>query len=50
MRQIFSSQRATYAGSAVKTDMNLLVKLEDGTELGPYTLKQSVPGQINRCR
>ena len=47
--QIFNSQRATYAGSATKTDMTLLVKLEDGTELGPYALKQGVPGQINRC-
>ena len=47
--QIFSSQRATYAGTAVKTDMNLLVKLEDGTELGPFTLKQGAPAQINRC-
>ena len=47
--QIFKSQRATYSGSAVKTDMNLLVKLEDGTELGPFTLKQGVPAQINRC-
>jgi hypothetical protein len=47
--QIFTSQRATYSGNAVKTDMTLLVKLEDGTELGPFTLKQGVPGQINRC-
>ena len=47
--QIFRSQRATYSGTAVNGDMTLLVKLEDGTELGPFTLKQSVPGQINRC-
>src|ERR1044072_7235115 len=47
--QIFNSQRATYSGSATKTDMTLLVKLEDGTELGPYALKQGVPGQIKRC-
>ena len=47
--QIFRSQRATYSGTAVEGDMTLLVKLEDGTELGPFTLKQSVPGQINRC-
>ena len=47
--QIFTSQRATYSGNATKTDMTLLVKLEDGTELGPYTLKQGVPGQINKC-
>jgi hypothetical protein len=47
--QIFNSQRATYSGNATKTDMTLLVKLEDGTELGPFTLKQGVPAQINRC-
>ena len=47
--QIFNSQRATYSGSAEKTDMILQVKREDGTELGPFTLKQGVPGQINRC-
>ena len=47
--QIFNSQRATYSGNATKTDMTLLVKLEDGTELGPFTLKQGAPAQINRC-
>jgi hypothetical protein len=48
--QIFTSQRATYVGNADKTDMTLLVKLEDGTELGPFALKPGVPGQINPCR
>ena len=47
--QIFNSQRATYSGSAVKTDMTLLVKLEDGTELGPFKLTAGSPGQLNRC-
>lgn len=47
--QIFTSQRATYIGNAGKTDMTLQVKLEDGTELGPFALKQGVPGQINKC-
>ena len=47
--QIFTSQRATYTGTAGKTDMTLLVKLEDGTELGPFTLQQGVPGQLNTC-
>ena len=47
--QIFTSQRATYTGTAGKTDMTLLVKLEDGTELGPFTLQQGVPGQITKC-
>ena len=47
--QIFNSQRATYSGPSTKTDMTLLVKLEDGTPLGPFALKPGVPGTINRC-
>ena len=47
--QIFKSQPATYSGLAVKGEMTLQVKLEDGTELGPYTLHEGAPGQINRC-
>ena len=47
--QIFNSQRATYSGTSTKTDMTLLVKLEDGTPLGPFALKPGVPGTINRC-
>jgi hypothetical protein len=47
--QIFTSQRATYTGLAVKQDMTLNVKLEDGTELGPFKLTQGAPPQINRC-
>jgi hypothetical protein len=47
--QIFTSQRATYSGTAVKGDMTLTVKLEDGSELGPFTLKQGAPPQITRC-
>jgi hypothetical protein len=47
--QIFNSQRATYSGTATKTDMTLLVKLEDGTPLGPFALKQGAPGTIDRC-
>ena len=47
--QIFNSQRATYSGTSTKTDMTLLVKLEDGTPLGPFALKPGVPGTIDRC-
>lgn len=47
--QIFTSQRATYSGTSTKGDMTLTVKLEDGNELGPFTLKQGVPPTINRC-
>ena len=47
--QIFTSQRATYTGLAVKQDLTLSVKLEDGTELGPYKLTQGTPPQITRC-
>ncbi len=48
--QIFRSQEATYAGSIVKDDMALSVKLEDGTDLGPFTLKLGAPPLIERCR
>ena len=47
--QIFQSQRATYTGLAVKQDLTLNVRLEDGTELGPFKLTQGAPPQINRC-
>ena len=47
--QIFRSQRATYTGLAVKQDLTLNVKLEDGTELGPFKLVQGTPPQISRC-
>ena len=48
--QFFKSQRATYTGTVVdKTNMTLNVLLEDGTNLGPFTLVQSTPPQITRC-
>lgn len=47
--QIFKSQRATYSGLAVKQDLTLSVKLEDGTELGPFKLVQGAPPQITPC-
>jgi hypothetical protein len=48
--QIFRSQAATYAGTITKEDMTLSVSLEDGTEVGPFTLKEGAPPQLNRCR
>ena len=48
--QIFRSQAATYAGTIVKENMTLSVSLEDGTEVGPFTLREGAPPQINRCR
>ena len=48
--QIFTSQQATYSGTSMKADMTLSVKLEDGTELGPFKLTQGAPPQINRCQ
>jgi hypothetical protein len=47
--QIFRSQRATYTGQVVKDSMTLEVKLEDGTELGPFALARGAPPQITRC-
>ena len=47
--QVFTSQRVTYAGKAVKDDMTLAVTLEDGTLLGPFELKRGAPPQIVRC-
>lgn len=48
--QIFKSQPATYAGTIVKEDMTLSVSLEDGTEVGPFALKENASPQLNRCR
>lgn len=47
--QIFTAQRATYSGTVVKDDMTLIVKLEDGTALGPFTLRRGAAPQITRC-
>ena len=47
--QIFTSVRATYAGTVEKTKMTLSGKLEDGTVLGPFTLTQGEEGQLTRC-
>jgi hypothetical protein len=48
--QIFRSQPATYAGTITKEDMTLSVSLDDGTEVGPFTLREGAPPQLNRCR
>jgi hypothetical protein len=47
--QIFVSKRATYSGTATKTDMTLSVKLEDGELLGPFTLKAGAPPELAPC-
>ena len=47
--QVFVSKRATYSGTATKTDITLTVKLEDGELLGPFALKAGAPPQITAC-
>ena len=47
--QIFTAQQATYSGQVVKDQMTLTVKLEDGTELGPFTLNYGVAPILSRC-
>ncbi|HET7708267.1 MAG TPA: hypothetical protein VFK50_01890 [Sphingomicrobium sp.] len=47
--QIFTSQRATYAGTVTGDQMTIGVQVEGGPALGPYTLTRGAPGQLNRC-
>ncbi len=47
--QIFTSHRATYAGTVEKDSMTLSGRLEDGTVLGPFTLTRGSPGELLRC-
>lgn len=47
--QRFISQTATYSGEVVKDVMTLNVELEDGTQLGPFTLTKGAPPQLTRC-
>ena len=47
--QIFRSQAATYSGTALEGVMTLNVKLEDGTQVGPFNLALGAPPQITRC-
>ena len=47
--QIFTSQRASYAGTVDKDRMTLTVRLEDRTVMGPFTLVRGAPPQLLRC-
>jgi hypothetical protein len=47
--QIFTAQQATYSGQVIKDQMTLSVRLEDGTELGPFTLDYGVAPVLTRC-
>jgi hypothetical protein len=47
--RIFVSQPATYAGKLEKKALTLIVTLEDGTELGPFTLAPGAAPQLRRC-
>lgn len=48
--QIFTSQKATYAGTVTDDAMTMSVRLEDGSMVGPFTLSRGTPGQITPCR
>lgn len=54
--QIFRSEEASYSGrisgGATKRSphvMTLAIVLEDGTSLGPFTLTEGTPAQLQRC-
>ncbi len=47
--QIFTSHRATYAGTVAGDQMTLSVRLEDGTALGPFTLTRGAQPLLTRC-
>jgi hypothetical protein len=47
--QIFTSHRATYAGTVEEDRMTLSGRLEDGTVLGPFTLTRGSQGELLRC-
>ncbi len=47
--QIFKSQRASYAGQVAKDSMTLSVTIENGTAMGPFTLRQGNPPLLTRC-
>jgi len=47
--QVFIDQRATYSGQVTKDIMTLNVELEDGTQVGPFTLTNGAPAQLTRC-
>ena len=48
--QIYTSQKATYAGTVDDKTMTLSVRLDDGNTVGPFTLAQGDPGQVTPCR
>lgn len=47
--QIFTSHRATYSGKVEKDKMTLSGRLEDGTNLGPFSLTLGSQGELVRC-
>ena len=47
--QVFTAKRATYSGTASKTDIVMTVTVEDGEVLGPFALKPGAPAQIQPC-
>jgi hypothetical protein len=47
--QIFRSQAATYSGQLTEQAMTLSARLEDGTQLGPFTMTMGAPPQLTRC-
>ena len=54
--QFFKSQGAAFSGhvtpaatKGASREMILNVALEDGTNLGPFTLKEGAPPQLTRC-
>lgn len=47
--QIFVSHKATYRGRVDKDVMELTATLDDGTVIGPFTLKKGAEPQIVRC-
>ena len=46
---VFTEKRATYSGTATKTDIVMTVSIEDGEVLGPFSLTLGAPAQITRC-
>ena len=47
--EIFVSKRAHYRGTVQQGVMNLGATLDDGTVIGPFTLRQGAQPQILRC-
>lgn len=47
--QIFITHRATYTGRVEGDVMTLSATLDNGTALGPYTLRRGAPPQIVQC-